>query len=288
MSGAICFRIAAPAAQLDPLLGAVDSLGCLGVVEEGGVLVVYFAADVDPGSVRSLADGATGIQVEGPEPVPAADWQHAWRSGLEPREVAGLWIRPSWCESRGEPELVIDPKQAFGSGEHATTRLALALLLDALQPRDRVLDVGSGSGILGLAALRRGAGFAAGVEIELAASHNAAENAAHNALPLALCCGTLDAVDPNVSFDLVVANMLATRLMPLRARLSAHTGRVLVLSGYLAAEAATVLDSFRAEGFEVEREHREEQSGDLWCAARLAHRRARQSSRSAASVSSKS
>ena len=90
-------------------------------------LLAYFSSEGDAAAqALGLADPARRIAVSGAEPVPDTDWEQEWRSGLAPRRIAGLWIRPSFCAASGEPELVIDPQQAFGSGEHASTRLALA------------------------------------------------------------------------------------------------------------------------------------------------------------------
>ena len=274
MSASALFRLRAPAAIRDVLLAELHSLGCLGVEEREAELLAYFAADAPSEPVLALATGP--VRVSGPEPVAADDWERAWRSGLAPRRVAGLWLRPSWCGARGDPELVVDPQQAFGSGEHASTRLALRLLLEALRPGDRVLDVGTGSGILGLAALRRGAGHALGFDLELVACRNALENRTRNVLPLRLYCGTLDALAPDRPYDLVVANLLASRLAPLRARLAAHARRSLVVSGLLVAERSEAVAAFAELGLRAEAEATEEQSGDRWCALRLAHARARQ------------
>ena len=274
MSASALFRLRAPDALRDALLAELHSLGCLGVEERETELLAYFALDAPSEPVLALATGS--VRVSGPEPVPDADWEQAWRRGLEPRRVAGLWVRPSWCGARGDPEIVVDPQQAFGSGEHASTRLALRLLLEALRPGDRVLDVGTGSGILGLAALRLGAGYALGFDLDLVACRNAAENRARNALPLTLYCGTLDALAPDGAYDLVVANLLASRLAPLHARLAAHARRALVVSGLLVAERHQTVAAFAELGLRTEREASEEQSGDHWCALRLAHARARQ------------
>ena len=271
MSATVCFRIAAPEGEREGLIADLYSYECLGIWEAHGELVAYFSESVQPEPLLALADPVRGIRVAGPEGVPDRDWEARWREGLAPRRVGPLWVRPSWFESPGEPELVIDPKQAFGSGEHATTRLALELVLGALRPGDWVLDVGTGSGILGLAALRCGAAFALGHDNDPVACRNAAENRANNELPLALYCGTLDALAEGSEFDLVVANMLSGRLLPWRGRLSAVCKRDLVLSGYLEQEVDTVEGALLQQGWTLATSRREGQSGDVWCAAHLVH-----------------
>ncbi len=250
------------------------------------MLHAYFAEDAPVAAVRGLADPGRGVRVDGPHAVPDQDWERSWREGLAPRRIGPLWIRPSWCAPQTPPELVIDPEQAFGSGEHATTRLALALLLDALEPGDAVLDLGTGSGILALASLRVGAAGAVGLEIDRVACRNAAGNRERNGLPLGLVCGSLDALAPAARFPLVVANMLSLRLAPWLDRLARHCTRALIVAGYLEHEREALLAPLVGRGWRVVAERSEQQSGDLWGASRLAHERLRQASRSSASVSS--
>ncbi len=286
-SGSVLYRVAAPEGEVERLVAELSSLGSLGLEERGTELLAYFAPDaVAADQIRALADPARGIAVHGPEPVPDTDWEQAWRSGLAPRRVAGLWIRPSWCESVGQPELVIDPQQAFGSGEHASTRLALELLLETLRGGESVLDVGTGSGILALAALRRGAGSAVGFDTDPVALVNAAENRARNGLPLALFCGPLEALARTAVFDVGVANLLLHELLPCLPSLAARTRRALVLSGQLALERER-LQAAIPSGWTLVREATEHQSGETWCARLLVHADARKWSSSEPSVSSR-
>ncbi len=274
------FRIEAPAGEAERLLAELGSLGTSGIEERPGaapasdvVLLAYFAADTAPhAELAALADPARAIAVHGPEPVPERDWEALWRAGLGPRRIGKLWVQPSFAESQGKPELVIDPQQAFGSGEHATTRLALGLVLDALRPGDSVLDVGTGSGILALGALRLGAGRALGFDSDPVAIANAAENRAKNGLPLALFTGTLDALAPAARFDLAVANnLLLHELLPCLDALAARARRALILSGYLAGERARLDGALHGSDWICVRESSEVQSGDRWCARLLHH-----------------
>lgn len=277
-------RIEAGPQALERLVAELWSLGTLGLEETEGAVTAYFAGAEAPPLRRALA-GIPDLAIGEAERVAAQDWEHEWRRGLAPRRVGPIWIRPSWCESRGEPELVIDPRQAFGSGEHATTRLALELLLDALLPGDRVLDVGAGSGILLLASMRCGA-TGIGVEIDPVACANARDNARANGLAARIVAGGLDAVARGERFDLVVANMLWSRLDPLVVRICGHATRAVVLSGYLEGERLRVHAAMRCAGWALELEHGGPQSGDSWCASRWRHARALQSSSSASSIDS--
>jgi ribosomal protein L11 methyltransferase len=270
-------RIEAPEAESERLIAELWSLGTSGVEEEslasGRVeLRAYFPAAGAPlDALRALAEPARGVSVSDSQPVAEQDWEVTWRAGLAPRRIGKLWVRPSFCASAGSPELVIDPQQAFGSGEHATTRLSLALLQERLRPSDSLLDLGTGSGILGLGALRLGAARALGLDLDPVAVANAAENRARNGLPLALACATLDALAPSARFDVAVANLLLHELLPCLESLAARATRVLILSGYLERERVTLDRALSGSAWRQVRESSEIQSGDRWCARALVH-----------------
>ena len=102
------------------------------------------------------------------ESVVPVDWSTHWRDGIVSRSFGRLILTPSWIPvtaSPGQVVVTIDPESAFGSGEHGSTRGALALLERHLQPRDLMLDLGSGSGILAIAAVKLGARAAIGIEV---------------------------------------------------------------------------------------------------------------------------
>ena len=284
MSPVVSFRIRVSGAEREIVIAELGSLGTLGIEEHEDHLLAYFCdASV---SLRQLAQ-LQDVEIGAPELVPEVDWEREWRAGLEPRRLGGLWLRPSWCETRGEPEIQIEPEQAFGSGEHASTRLALELVLERLQPGDRVLDLGTGSGILSLGALRMGAASALGIEIDPQACRNATDNATRNFLPLWVVCGTLDLLVASARFEIVVANMLLERLDAWIPRLASHTLRVLVVSGYLAEERARLRDRLSGCGLGFVTEVDEPQLGDLWCASLWAQTRVLQSSSRSSSVRSK-
>ena len=160
---------------------------------------------------------------------------------------------PSGCEPDGPaagPVVRIEPGLGFGTGEHATTRALLRWIHDG-GPFDRVLDVGTGSGILALAALAGGAIAAIGLEPDGMALENAARNRDLNrACGLALVRGSMDALAPGARFDLVLANLDAPtlgRLLPALAGRVAVGGR-LGVAGLLGADRSGILDRSREAG----------------------------------------
>ena len=138
--------------------------------------------------VRGAVEG-TGAQVLDVSPVPAQDWSEAWKRDLAPIVVSPrLVVRPSFAsvEARaGQRVLELDPGQAFGTGAHESTRLALEgidRLADALDARRVLLDVGTGTGVLALAALALGCGRAVALDLDPLAGQAARENAQRNGL----------------------------------------------------------------------------------------------------------
>jgi ribosomal protein L11 methyltransferase len=142
--------------------------------------------------------------------LPDEDWTSRWREGLGARQIGRLTIAPSWAaDSQGNGRtVVIDPQTAFGTGEHGSTRTMLQLLDRWVGPGHRVLDLGSGSGILSIAAVKLGAARAIGVDIDPEAEAIARANAEVN--------GTLGSTD----FLTGDAGLLAGLLGPVELVLS--------------------------------------------------------------------
>lgn len=184
------------------------------------------------------------------EDVEEQDWVRLTQAQFDPIRVnERLWIVPSW-HAVPDPDavsLVLDPGLAFGTGSHPTTFLCLQWLSDTLRggagTQLRVLDYGCGSGILGIAAARLGAGSVLGVDIDDNALIAARDNATRNQVRLQLRHSkeTLDE-----QFDIVVANILTNPLCvlaPLLAGRVAPGGRI-ALAGVLATQAQQVIDAY--------------------------------------------
>lgn len=185
-----------------------------------------------------------------------AAWTTAWREGYEPIRVGRLTIVPSWLEPPKGSDLVIrlDPGMAFGTGLHPTTRACLELL-QTIQPMpSTVLDVGTGSGILSLAALRLGARHAVGYDTDPLAIEASTANAKANGLGdrFEAQRGTLPDTNDE-GFRLVVANLVAAVLIELAPRLASHTspGGTLIASGIVEDRSDEVEAALARAGFEV-------------------------------------
>jgi ribosomal protein L11 methyltransferase len=159
------------------------------VEERDDGLLVGFAAD-PADAARVLAElPSTGAEAAGAlRPVEAVDWSERWRDGLGVRRIGRLTVAPSWVAlpNGSGPTIVLDPEMAFGSGEHGSTRTALTLIDRHVAPGDRVLDLGSGSGILAIAAVKLGAVRAIGLETDAEANEVAERNASRNGVEAAV------------------------------------------------------------------------------------------------------
>jgi len=194
----------------------------------------------------------------------AVDWATRWRDGLGPRRFGRLTVLPSWVERPvGDgPTVVLDPESAFGSGEHGSTRAALTLLERHIRPGDRVLDLGSGSGILAIAAAKLGAAGAVGIENDPEATPVARRNAERNGVTGAVDFLEGDAGDlaPLLGpADLLLSNILRTVNTTLLPAIVAalRPGGLGIFSGMEIGEAATFRAGLAAAGL-VERDQVED------------------------------
>lgn len=176
-------------------LDRLQQAGLLGAVEQQGRTWLYF-----PRRVGELPIDGTW------EPVPDIDWSQAWRERLEPVTVGAVTVAPPWLAEPDEATVVIEPAQAFGTGHHETTAGCLAALQELDLAGRRVLDAGTGSGILAIAAARLGAAEVVGCDVDPVAVDAARANAAVNGVDVRLLEGDI-AVVGNRSFDVVVANL---------------------------------------------------------------------------------
>lgn len=168
-----------------------------------------------------------------------------WREFAITVDVApGFEVRPAWVDgdvTEGAISISIEPGSTFGMGDHPTTILSLRGLIGMVRPGDRVLDVGCGSGVLAIAAMRLGAASAEGVDISPAAVPVTLDNAARNGVEVSV--STRPLTELTGPYDVVVANILAPVLVDLADDLRRLTGRVLIISGVLADRHQHVLDA---------------------------------------------
>jgi ribosomal protein L11 methyltransferase len=247
------------------------------VQEQDDGSLVSFAESESAGHalVSSLQDIFGDLATGEVSPLPRIDWTDHWRDGLGPRRVGRLTIAPSWATVplSTADTIVLDPETAFGSGEHGSTRSALVLMDRLLVSGINVLDLGSGSGILTIAAAKLGARRATGIEIDPEAMPVAEKNAARNSVAnrVTFLLGDAKALAPLLGpVELVVSNILRTAnvtLLPAIAS-SLAPGGCAIFAGMETTERELFLESLTGAGYTAADETTDE---GWWAIAARAH-----------------
>jgi ribosomal protein L11 methyltransferase len=221
----------------------------------------YFPPGTEPaGQVKAIEEFCrrAGTFVEGfacepPKTIPLSpeDWADGWKKHFKPVRVGRFFIHPGWIrpDENETCPVRIDPSLAFGTGLHPTTQLCLKEM-DRLLPRESFLDVGTGSGILALAAARCGVRRVVALDNDPEACRVARENIDKNGMQ-----GKLELLEGEIprvpgTFDLIAANILSGTLIPMAAALTQRlaSNGVLLLSGLLIDEVDEVVAAYRAAG----------------------------------------
>jgi ribosomal protein L11 methyltransferase len=256
----------------EQVLAELTVLAPNGVEEDSGPGYVEYAIYGGEGELPELGElevAAGDGLVEVVSTTVPDDWADRWQDFHKPLLVGDrLWLRPSWEPPReGALDLIVDPGQAFGTGAHPTTRLCLEYLLglaDAGEGEGALVDLGSGSGVLAIAAAKLGWSPVTGYDHEPAAIEAAAANAAVNGVSIEFHRQNLRESLPALA-PTVVANMTSPILKAVAGHLDSAEPRVLVLSGILPPELDEVAEAFAPAGFA---EHDRRQMGD-WAALLL-------------------
>ena len=219
---------------------------------------------LEPGAspVETLALIAARMEASGipytseTEGVEQEDWQNGWRKYYHPMDVGQrLAIVPSWQDyDTDRVKLILDPGLAFGTGGHETTSLCLEVLDERVKGGERVLDIGTGSGILAIAALKLGAAVAEGVDIDPVAVRTAGENAALNGVADKLTVLVGDLSDKaSGKYDIITANIVANAIMSLAPAVPGLMAddAVFIASGIIDSRKDEVIAALEAAGLAV-------------------------------------
>jgi ribosomal protein L11 methyltransferase len=266
-------RVAPGGTSVEPAFELIDEgLGARVDATRPAIVRAYVPARDEAATARAVAEAAEALghlQAFGLRPigelttriVHEADWSEAWKAHFPVLRVGRrIVIKPTWRRHRradGDVVLALDPGMAFGTGLHPTTRLCLAGV-EAIADRGlidgaRVLDVGCGSGILAIAALKLGAGEAFGIDTDPIAIEATTANAARNRLARRIRAREGSLPTGAGPFDVVLANLIAGLLVPLAPLLrdELRPGGVLLASGIFIDREADVSRAFEAAGLQV-------------------------------------
>lgn len=277
--------ITSPPSQHELLIATIAELGCRGFEETDTELRCYFDAthwnytqqqrlETDIRRLLRTQSSNADIRMRTIEDI---NWNEKWEQTIQPIEVGEqIVIKPSWAKyesTHNRIVIVIDPRMSFGTGYHETTRLMIRLLEKHIVSGCSVLDIGTGTGILAIAAVKLGATHATGVDVDEWSISNATENVRVNnvAEKVHITDRPLDRL-PVQQFDLIAANITLntiTGLLPEMMRRLKHTG-VLLLSGLLKSDEQALIASLSEYNCEIA----ETISENEWIAvAAVVHRR---------------
>lgn len=191
--------------------------------------------------------------------VDGDDWIEIWRKHYKPMKFGSVVVCPAWIEyepADGEKKVLIDSNMAFGTGEHETTSMVIELMQEYISQFKTVIDVGTGSGILGISAAKLGAESVYMTDIDPVAVKTAEHNCVMNGVAdkCEVCLNDLLS-EKQIKGELLLANITADVLLILSDTVTENVEKngVMVMSGILKNRAEEVLDRYASLGFELEK-----------------------------------
>jgi ribosomal protein L11 methyltransferase len=252
----------------DALIQLLVDSGCLGVYEDNHRIIAYFSDNLGINKIRhrvqtaisSVQEGGLAAQILSDYTyIAERDWNETWKKKFQPIDIGlNLTIIPPWyTDTRERISIIIDPGMAFGTGHHETTQCCVALIerLSLQSVRGRFCDIGTGTGILAIAARKLGFAEAVGVDIDPLAVDAAKRNILHNNLDyITIFEGSVEKVEG--MFDFIAANLLSEILKSLAPMVISHMkpGSLALLSGMLNGQQQEVIDIYNALGTTVQEE----------------------------------
>jgi ribosomal protein L11 methyltransferase len=270
-----CELLPESAEQAQAIWYGLGMLGCEEETVNGRVrLKCYFASSASLHAAEFHLMDLNPCQPIAISVVKDEDWNAKWKQSMKPVQVVkGIWVSPAWLRppvSEGQKWIKIEPKMAFGTGHHETTRLAcraLAGRMGGAGPAPAVLDIGTGSGILCFVADHLAASFAAGLDVDPVCASNLAENLRKNrpGSRISFAIGTLDIFKQQRLFDIAVMNMISSEGTPLLERISLllKPHGVFIWSGLLLDEKKQIIALMSKNNFTLTNDARE---NEWWCA----------------------
>ena len=268
---------------VDELVALLGGIGFEGFWEDGNCIRAYISLQkwtdgtlISTQEMLNAYAAAKGIRKPKIDivTIPPKNWNAQWEESIQPVSVSpGIVIAPSWRHLAPQPGvlvLTIDPKMSFGTGHHETTRLILLMMEQRITKECTMLDVGTGTGLLAIAAVKLGARQAVGIDIDEWSWENARENAHINGVEERIEFHKGELADiPDGGFDIVAANIQRSVIEPLLPALCSRTSPDgwLFLSGILISEAVMMRSAIENAGLNLV----EERTENEWIAFALRH-----------------
>ncbi|MEY4881191.1 MAG: hypothetical protein RLZ87_620 [Armatimonadota bacterium] len=253
-------------ADWSPIINTFRDYGIENTLEEANCITgCYVDVDGVRTQIESLRTALLALGVDDviDEPFVEVDWENEWKKFFKPRRVGSHFVvRPTW-ESfdalPGDKVIVLDPGQAFGTGDHPTTRMCLEYLEMQVAPSNSVLDLGCGSGILAVGAKMVGAGETLAIDIDPIAVEVAKENITRNNVEVKTAVGDVLELQLESRWDIVVSNIISATLINLApdAAYALRPGGKWIVSGIITQNWSDVKKAAEKSGFTYI-EHREE------------------------------
>lgn len=237
--------------------------------QQQGRIISYISRqnfnDVYRGRIEQILAAYPGNGfIESEEVVAQQNWNEEWEKTITARQIGTFFVRPTWSGETAPRDTIlleIDPKMAFGTGYHESTRLMLKLLSDAVSKGDNVLDAGTGTGILAIASVKLGAEKVFAFDIDEWSITNATENVLLNEVSgqVEIKKGGREVIPGGTTFDLILANIERNTILELLPdfREILRNGGCLLLSGLLETDREIVVSNLDKRGFDVQQIIRE-------------------------------
>jgi ribosomal protein L11 methyltransferase len=261
--GTLVFEFKGPVEKADWLVAELDLLGFAAFEEVPPLLRAYiaetdFGADTAERMERMLSE--LGVSESSRTVVEARNWNARWEAGIQPVQAGPFCVHPPWREpAEGLMPICIEPKMSFGTAHHETTRLVLSMMVGVVGEGMNVLDAGTGTGVLAIAARMLGAESVLAFDIDPWSSENALENLERNPVGgVQVRQGGMESAGEG-PFDVILANInreVLLQMMPRMDRLLVPGGAA-ILSGILVENRESVLRAAEALGWSVESDRSE-------------------------------
>ena len=258
-----------PPEKLEEISSYLFAHGCEGINVSDDGIIIYFTThrwsnEVKSGIteyIRHIIPGFSAKQIQ-VKAITDHDWNADWKKHFKPLKISSqVVIRPPWEEytpAQGDQVIIINPKMAFGTGHHESTQLVIQEMKDLIKPEMHVLDVGTGSGILAILAMKLGAESVLGIDNDMEAIKNAAENLQLNNIGGAINFGYAELENvPASDYDLVVANINRNTLHKYAQQFPEYVKQdgYLIISGLLRQDEMSTTRLYKENGFAVVRKN---------------------------------